>query len=456
MGADGQGRLFMSSDHLIRAIRKAVADDVRQFLGHEETRLLIQEGNLISAEIEVGGAEEYPLLLRHEILPRQTSPAEWSMEMLREAALFALRMAERLASYGYLFLDPHPFNIGFVNTRPVLLDYGCVVKATAAPPTMKQGEMTFLESFVEPLRLMAQGYEPVARAMLLKGVRFRHPNTLPLTVRALIQRRLFRALSGKAPLVALAHLRRRVRRSLSVGSPSSTTIPIWISKMRRIVLNLPQGTQHSRWTSYHPDAALEGDPGSEALFAKKLHCVEGILAPIQFESITDLGCNRGLFARHFARQGKPVVAIDSDEWCINDLFRRAYEEQLPISTAVMSVTSPTPTPPLKHGEEVSVSKRLGSDLVLALALIHHLVALKRCDFETFIQILLVFTRRYALVEFVSALDPTIVNWRNRAPEWYTCEDFEKALTPFFRILDRQPSVVSTRTLYVLERIAADR
>jgi hypothetical protein len=184
---------------------------------------------------------------------------------------------------------------------------------------------------------------------------------------------------------------------------------------------------------------------------RKRRCVGEILRPISYQSVTDLGCSRGFFAHHFAKEGIPVVALDSDEWCINDLFCRARNERLPISPVLMSLRDPTPTPPLARCEEMSVSTRLSSDLVLALALVHHLVAFGRCDFETFTQILLLFTRKYALVEFVTRDDEVLSKADIKITPWYVVDAFERALQPHFSILSVRAGATRTRNLYLLER-----
>lgn len=453
-GGDGRGRLFIGQGFLVRAIRKGAAQQIRDFLDKPETRALIREGALISAEIEPGGTDEYPLLLRHETIPRLSIPAEWSMEMLRDAALFALRMAERLASYGYLLYDLHPWNIGFVYTRPMLLDYGCIVKASEVESRRRYCTRscvaTFRQSFVEPLRLMSFGHEPVARAMILKGVRFRYPNVLPLTLTEFARQRIRRMISTSGLAPTVGRFRRMIYR-LRITERCVSDLSSWARKMERTIRSLPQGTVTSRWQNYHPEGSFCGNQKGEGVLERKRRCVEEILAPISYQSVTDLGCSRGFFAYHFAKQGIPVVALDSDEWCINDLFSRARNERLPISTVVMSLRTPTPTPPLACRDEMAVSTRFASDLVLALALIHHFVGMGRCDFETFTQILLSFTRKYALVEFVTRDDQVLSKAAAWIAPWYSADAFERALHPYFSILSVRAGASPTRNLYLLER-----
>lgn len=454
LGSDGRGRLFIGEGCLIRAIRKGAARDIRDFLSLPETHELIREGAIISAQIEPGGTDDYPLLLRHEKIPRLSIPAEWSMEMLREAALFGLRMAERLASYGYLLDDLRPSNIGFVGARPILLDYGCVVRASEVQGRRQfltqSSVTTFVQTFVEPLRLMSFGHEPVARAMMLKDVRFRYPNVLPLTLRDLVHRRIMRMVSASGLAPTIGRLRRTICRPRRTGRGISD-LSSWVRKMEHAVRLLPQGTLTSRWQHYHPEGSFCTNSKGAGVLETKRHCVEEILAPIRYQSVTDLGCSRGFFAYHFAKQGIPVVALDSDEWCINDLFCRARNERLPISTVLMSLRAPTPTPPLGCLEEMSVSNRFASELVLALALIHHFVAFGRCDFETFTQILLLFTRKYALVEFVTRDDKVLSKADLAIAPWYGADAFEQALRPHFSILAIHAGATPTRNLYLLER-----
>lgn len=93
-------------------------------------------------------------------------------------------------------------------------------------------------------------------------------------------------------------------------------------------------------------------------------------------------------------------------------------------------------------------KRLRAELVLALAIVHHLVFRQQLTFEEIIGQIRLFCEKYLIIEFVDKNDPYLSDFKLDRFDWYTKENFESILKSQFEIIETQPSTPSeTRKLY---------
>jgi hypothetical protein len=123
---------------------------------------------------------------------------------------------------------------------------------------------------------------------------------------------------------------------------------------------------------------------------------------------------------------------------------------LPILPLVMDVCAPTPA----HGLAAAypaAGERLQADLILALALTHHLVFKRRLSFATIAQQLSVFSKRCLVTEFVPAEDEHVRRWTSAEFSWYRLEGFLDALRPLYRKIEILESSPAPRVLVACER-----
>ena len=97
--------------------------------------------------------------------------------------------------------------------------------------------------------------------------------------------------------------------------------------------------------------------------------------------------------------------------------------------------------------------RFKSDVVIALAIIHHLVFAQQLSFEEIICQLSLFSNKYLIIEFVDQTDRYITDFLKDGFEWYTKENFEAQLKQKYRVLDIKGSTpCETRWIYICEKI----
>ena len=109
-----------------------------------------------------------------------------------------------------------------------------------------------------------------------------------------------------------------------------------------------------------------------------------------------------------------------------------------------------PTPPHWFSFPAA-SMRLKSDLVLALAITHHLVFKRELSFEFIAERLSTFSNRWLIVEFVPPDDRYVREWMSNKYDWYCIKGFIKALEKYFRHIDILDSYPSPRVLLFCEK-----
>jgi hypothetical protein len=172
-----------------------------------------------------------------------------------------------------------------------------------------------------------------------------------------------------------------------------------------------------------------------------------------------------------AKLGSSVVAVDLDEASIDRLFADARRQGLDILPLVANLTHALPALyPKVFEDEPSLSligegpplvapadERLQCDMVLALAIVHHLALGQALTFDAIATILGRLGTKYLCVEFVDIDDPMIVgdppffpawNAARHTFGWYTRNNFMAALGQHFRTVEILPSHPETRSLLI--------
>ncbi|HSV92880.1 MAG TPA: class I SAM-dependent methyltransferase, partial [Desulfobacterales bacterium] len=173
--------------------------------------------------------------------------------------------------------------------------------------------------------------------------------------------------------------------------------------------------------------------------------------------VVDLGANTGEFSAIAAGPGAYVVASDIDHGAVEICFRRERANEAErILPLVVDLTCPPPAVGWMNRERPSFLDRCAgrTDLVLALALVHHLAIGNNVPLRSVVE-LLARVGAQAIVEFIDKRDSQVrrlLASREDVFDAYTEEGFEAALAGAFRIVRRQPIAGAHRVLYHLARV----
>lgn len=483
---DAQGQVFLAPDRVLRGIFQGEGDRCRRVLAIVTDNDLFRLGIVRTAVATDAHLPDgpYDLILEHERVPFVSYPHEWSASMLKDAALFHLKVFKGLAPYGLTLKDMHPLNVVFDAAHPVFVDFTSIIPAealateeylrSAAAPTRplarfwdrqsilmnEMYERMFRPYFLLPLEMMSRGRHAEARRRMLD-------TTLNTSHEVITPREAFGG-NGSAVLGDRWN-RLSLDAALTDRNPSKAR---FIGRLAGQVNRIEVAPPASDYVSYYDDKSENFRLQPNPAWNPRQHTISSILERLRPESVLDVAGNTGWFARLAATKGVPAAAFDIDEASADRLYLTTKTDGLRVLSLVMDLTRPTAelsaisyeNEPRRAFEDAPVllpaSTRLRSDLVMALAIVHHLALGRNQPFRDIVGMLDPFVGRHLVVEFVDRNDPLVVaepeffpamNSRPDEFDWYTLADFEAALAERFASVERQPSHPESRTILVCSR-----
>lgn len=183
-----------------------------------------------------------------------------------------------------------------------------------------------------------------------------------------------------------------------------------------------------------------------------------MIAAIDFGSAIDLGANDGYFSNILAEKKARVIAVD-DQWtCISTLYRATTGGRSSSAASghiyplCVDIADPTPASGFAHTERSSFTERVPCDLVVALAVIHHLVLTKNIPFGLLADYLVLITRKWLIIEFVPLSDEKAAALIRDKPGFHKPYDafaFEAQFTLQFDIEKKTVIPGTERILYLM-------
>jgi SAM-dependent methyltransferase len=263
-------------------------------------------------------------------------------------------------------------------------------------------------------------------------------------------------------VVTLATLfeRQGVRQRQSKKLPSNTDPELAAHILEKRIARLGKQIQHaagpggsSQWSRYEETANHYQACDVEA----KQQFVKRTLESCRPTRVLDVGCNTGTYSLLAADAGAEVVALDSDSAALEALWRSAARQNKSITTLVANIARPTPAAGWRNREHLSLLDRLAGkfDLVLMLAVLHHLILREQLPLTHIADLCAGLTRRWLLLEWVPPSDPMFQEWLRGRDELYgrlTEDDLNRAFAPYFASVERT-ELCNGRVLLLLVRDA---
>ncbi len=452
---DPKGFVFEQGGRLYRHIAPSYGEDLK----------LLKSSGLLEELWDAG------LLVRHEELPPSLSPergaicvlsperipfisypSEWCFSQLRDAALLTLDIALRAENRGMTLRDASAFNVQFLRGKPIFIDTLSFERAEPGAPWAAYRQ--FCQHFLAPLALMAKcdvRYSGLYR-QFIDGI------PLDLASRALpIRSYLSLGLLMHVHLHARSQRRYEsdvaVARSAGATKVSKTGLLGILDSLRSTVLSLQWRPGGTEWGDYY-----EHTNYSPSAMSAKEQLVQRFVSQRAPKVVWDLGGNAGRFSRVAAATGAYVVSADIDPTAVEKNYRavRRGAETL-LLPLLLDLTNPTPSFGWHHAERSALLERGPADLVMALALIHHLAISNNVP----LTIIAEFFRaagRDLVIEFVPKSDSQVKRLLASRPDIfpdYTREGFEEAFRQYFSIVAVEPVEGSERLLYLMTALPQD-
>ena len=446
---DPSGFLFTDNGILYRQINRAYSKDYARLMDSGLYDKLVKASLLIPhLEVEQAPVESDAAfkVIKPERLPFISYPYEWSFSQLKDAALATLSIQKRALKLDMSLKDASAYNIQFVRGRAMLID-------TLSFEIYKEGEpwvayKQFCQHFLAPLALMA--FRDVRLSQLLRV----YIDGVPLDLAGSLL-----PLKTKLNFGLLTHIHihagAQKRYSDKVVAPrkggmSRQALIGLIESLESTVKKLAWKPAGTEWGDYY-----ENTNYTDAAFEHKRHLVQEWSAEKKPALVWDLGGNTGVFSREAVSSGAFTVSFDIDPAAVEQNYRTVRsKKEKNILPLVLDLTNPSPALGWDNLERDSLGARGPADMVLALALIHHLAISNNVPLPQLANFFAAHCK-WLVIEFVPKSDSQVqklLTSREDIFSSYTREGFEAAFSTRFAVRKSEPVQDSERTLYLMELI----
>ncbi len=374
---DQVGRVFFWNGRVFREINKTAEQEVRDLLSSELFEILtakhyIPETKIADCKIE--GKDT--LILEHERI-QPSSPSDWSFSMLKDAAIFLLKLNSLLKKHGYNLWDGHLANVCFYHNHPMLVDFGSI--ASQSRGSWFDGE--FIRTCCYPLILFTENERFLAKTILSA----RPQRTLPLQTinKSELIKKCFKRFFGHI------HLRYWLRNS---------------QKLERKLLQSQFLQKHihekflekTMWQNYQDDLFDNIEKGNVSNKYQRYEKIKNFIQVYCSDatSVTDLAGNRGgmcYYLEHHMPQLQNLVSIDYDETAIEVSYNYFKNHDTKLNLILGNFMVPIRS---------DFAQGFRSDVAIAMAVTHHLILTQGFHISAIFEAIKSFSKKYVFIEFM--------------------------------------------------------
>ena len=445
---DPSGFLFFKDGKIYRQVNINYKENYDLLMSSGLYESLVNAELLIPhVETDIRGPlpEKAYKIIQPELIPFVSYPYEWSFSQLKHAALATLKIQKKALDFGMSLKDCSAYNIQFWKSKLGLIDTLSFEKYQEDRPWVAYRQ--FCQHFLGPLTLIS--YKKFNLHQLLRI----HIDGIPLDLTSsLLPFRTYFRFS----LLTHIHLHAKSQKRYEdrvidrrKAKMSRRSILGLVDNLECAVKKLWWKVKDSEWGQYYDEINY-----SEIAFGHKKQVLSEFLDQIKPESVWDLGANVGIFSRIASAKGIPVISFDKDQVAVEKNYLQCVSEAQPnIIPLVLDLTNPSPSIGWGNKERMSLIERGPTDMVLFLALIHHLSISNNVPFDriaSFLQRLC----NFLVIEFIPKTDSQIqrlLSTREDIFSDYDQENFEREFGKFFFLQTKVKIADSKRILYLMRR-----
>jgi hypothetical protein len=450
-------QVFTMDGAVYRHIRASAMPHYEALMKSGLYECLVQE-NLLVPHVDVTaqfaatlGAVEGEVVIQPTMIPFISYPFEWSFSALKQAALTTLKIQKLCLDHNMTLQDASAFNVQFLNGHWVFIDTGSFQIREERQPWGAYRQ--FCQHFLAPLLLMAyrDGRLVSLFAKYLDGIPLDLANALlPLRAKCRLSVFLHIVMHSKYAVRDFSKDAKASPQDVSAASAYGL-----LDQLQSVISSLQIDRRETVWTAYEETHTYNQDE-----FQDKEKFILKHSAVLKPRCVWDLGANAGHFSRLVAASTPApiaVTALEYDFMTVEAGMRKtaAMMQNQPLHLW-MDLLNPSAGAGWGGAEWSSLQGRGPADLVLALALIHHICLAGNIGFEQFFTYLADFAKN-VIIEFVPKTDPQSQRLLRSKKDIYACytqAHFEKALSAYFVIEDSVTVSNTGRTLYALHRKGA--
>jgi ribosomal protein L11 methylase PrmA len=447
---DPSSTVFYAGERVLRGLDARATDDWARLSTSAFFGRALADGRIVGTRVADADAalvpHEFATVLEHERVPFVSYPYEWTFEMLRDAARLHLELLLDALDAGMTMKDGYAFNVQWRGSRPVFVDIGSFERSGGGPWV---GYRQFCRTFLYPLLLEAhlgvpyqrflagnlEGLEPDDMRALFGGLRrFRRGVFRHVYLHSVVQR-------------CVNQDSERVREDLGKAGFGTELAKAATRKLLKLVERVRSKRSESAWKQYRTTCSYSSEDR-----AVKERFLRGVLEGRTVGTAWDLGTNDGFYARLVAETARYVVAVDADDVTVDALYRSLRQDGVDnVLPLVVDLTDPSPARGWRGSERRAFADRGAPDLVLALALVHHLAIGANVPLAEVVAWFRALGGTL-VVEFVEPHDPMakrlLANKRAGLFPDYRLDVFEQLLAKHYAIERREPLPGGSRTLFL--------
>lgn len=454
---DRDSRVVTAGNSIYRVLSPEGAEDWRALSGSPLLEKLTADGRLVGtreADPSVLGESEdllptgVEMILEHDRVPFVSYPYEWTFSMLQDAAKLQLELGIEAIGADLNLKDATPYNVQFVGSNPTFIDIGSFEKIPEGQPWIAYRQFCML--YLYPLLFQAHkdlpfhpwlrgsidGIQPIdAIKVFSLRDRLRRGVFLHTSLHARLDRRANKSGPGSA------------EKNKTTRQIKPKQLQAQLQSMHRLISKLRWKAGETSWSGYRQSNTYSDDDDRR----KQTFVAE--VAAAENPSLTwDMGCNDGAYSRIAAENSDRVVAFDFDHATVEALYRSLREEgNTKILPLVSNLADPSPALGWRGLERKPLADRGAPDLMLALALIHHVSISANIPIADFLQ----WARDLdttLLIEFPKRTDPMVrallANKHDGANPDYEEANFERELEKRFTVKRREELPSGDRILFL--------
>lgn len=440
---DDVGTVYIGENKIYRAINSDAEEETKKLLEIGLIDKLVSKNLFPDTEISNNQIDGYGLVLEHKKIKRIIYPYEWSPEMLRSAGNCILEVNKIANKYGYELKDAHPYNVLFDYSKPLFVDFGSIIKRKTQKGWSAYNE--FYNSYVKVLKLVENNYISIYKhAFVFNG------NSLNSTELSRINNSFMNFLYKVFPNRVL-RLMEYYKNGKNISEQSidkkiknkvlnrfakfilwSDILPFKSLSLEQLQkkLNSIKLSGQSQWGGYHQTAGFYDKQGNIKL-SERMQWIVDEIKKLEISTVTEFAGNQGVISRYLSTLPniEHVVCTDYDHNAIDTGFLNIKDERVFMANFdfianIMELKSPE-----RH-------KRLQSDLVIALAVTHHLVLTQQFDINVIFSILKMYCKKYIIIEFMP-LGLWDGNIAPEIPTWYSEQWFESNFLKYFSLVEKK-------------------
>ena len=452
--------VFYSDGKVYRYIGKDDFPFFEGVLANKTVKKLMTTGMLVNTAVidekDIPGVEgvfENKFYLQHDKIPFISYIYEWTLSMIKEAALFTLELQKKLIGENLSLKDATPYNVQFAGHKPVFIDF-CSIE-----PISNNGvwfaHNQFMQMFAYPLLLRNYNDIDIKDIMLsrIEGISFEETyNQLGAKAKSkpgLIPHLLIPKLISKIGGSNRKELDAKAAERTQNLKNNQAVQTFMINRLIKLVKSIKVSKYSSHWNEYIQTKSYTDE--SEKF---KQDFVSDFFKKENVSTVLDLGANTGEYSLIAEAAGCNVIAVDNDHDSVDNLFGQARAKNLKIMPLYVDIANPTPAIGWNNKERPDFIGRMKADGVFALALIHHLMVTNRQPLERIMDLFAELSNDFLIVEYIGRSDSMfklLTKNRRESYDYFDEEYFKKVSSQRFTIVKEADIPGMDRKIFAMKK-----